>query len=75
MPDGGKLFFCRLITPQEIRMGYQLTELLLKCDEADYDLLVKQIDSYVNFSSDRELRELLDLYVKEKTDGRKIAFK
>ncbi len=54
-------------------MGYQLTELLLKCNEADYDLLIKQIDSYVNLSSDKELKQLLDSYIEDKSEERKLA--
>lgn len=43
-------------------MGYEATELLLKCDTDDFAMLISQIDSYVNLTSDMELKELLACY-------------
>lgn len=43
-------------------MGYEATQLLLKCDVDDFEKLISQIDSYVNLTSDKELRQLLARY-------------
>ena len=43
-------------------MPYEITPLLLKCGATDFSVLISQIDSYVNFSSDSELKELLAAY-------------
>lgn len=53
-------------------MGYEATELLLKCDVDDYAILISQISSYVNFSSDTELKELLVRYKNEPNTSNKI---
>ncbi|HIE9392380.1 TPA: hypothetical protein ACXRY3_003747 [Klebsiella pneumoniae] len=52
-------------------MGYEATELLLKCDADDYEMLISQINSYVNFSSDTELKELLTRYRKDPNTNNK----
>lgn len=54
-------------------MPYEITPLLLKCDANDYSVLISQIDSYVNFSSDSELKELLIAYKRNATNGSKYA--
>ena len=43
-------------------MGYEATELLLKCDIDDFEMLISQIASYVSLTSDAELAELLNRY-------------
>lgn len=43
-------------------MPYEITPLLLKCDDHDFSLLLSQIDSYVNFTSDSDLKDLLSKY-------------
>lgn len=43
-------------------MAYEATQLLLKCEADDFAMLISQIDSYVNFTSDAELKELLVRY-------------
>jgi uncharacterized protein YaaW (UPF0174 family) len=43
-------------------MPYEITPLLLKCDATDFSVLIGQIASYLNFSSDSELKELLSVY-------------
>lgn len=43
-------------------MPYEITPLLLKCDDADFYLLLTQIDSNINFTSDAELKGLLSKY-------------
>lgn len=43
-------------------VGYEATELLLKCGADDFSMLISQIDSYVSFTSDTELKELLTRY-------------
>ncbi|MCL8021686.1 hypothetical protein [Klebsiella pneumoniae] len=53
-------------------MGYEATELLLKCDADDYAMLISQIDSYVNFSSDKELKELLTCYRSDPNTSNKV---
>ncbi|KRB79060.1 hypothetical protein [Noviherbaspirillum sp. Root189] len=53
-------------------MSYEMTALLMKCKAADYEFLVAQVDSYVNFSSDKELTCLLSAYQALKTDKRKL---
>ena len=53
-------------------MPYEITQLLLKCDATDFSVLIEQIDSYVNFSSDIELKKLLAAYGKNPTHGKKI---
>lgn len=40
-------------------MGYQITEILQKCEKMDADFIVSTIDSYINFSDDKGLRECL----------------
>lgn len=50
-------------------MPYEIMPLLLKCDVTDYEVLISQIDSYVNFSSDAELKELMATY---RTNGDSI---
>ncbi len=52
-------------------MPYQITLLLKKCDTTDFSFLISQIDSYVNFSSDSELQELLATYRKNSTNASK----
>ncbi len=54
-------------------MAYEITPLLLKCNEADFSLLISQIDSYVNFTSDTELNGLLKAYEKNKSDAKKLS--
>lgn len=54
-------------------MSYEITPLLLKCDANDFSVLISQIDSYVNFSSDSELKELLAAYKKNATNDSKAA--
>ncbi len=39
-------------------MAYQLTEILSRCDKNDIDFFINTIDSYVNFSDDKGLKEL-----------------
>lgn len=53
-------------------MAYEITKLLLKCNTADFSLLIEQIDSYVNFSSDGELKKLLKIYENDQLDSSKI---
>ncbi|EPD3053448.1 TPA: hypothetical protein ACQFKW_003099 [Proteus mirabilis] len=53
-------------------MGYEATELLLKCDADDYAMLISQIDSYVNFSSDKELKKLLIRYRGDPSPSNKV---
>lgn len=53
-------------------MGYEATELLLKCETDDYAVLISEISSYVNFSSDRELEKLFDLYKKDNNSNTKL---
>jgi len=43
-------------------MGFEATTLLLKCDVDDFAMLISQVDSYVNLTSDTELKRLLALY-------------
>ncbi len=43
-------------------MPYEITSLLLKCDTSDFEVLIKQTGSHVNFSSDAELQRLLTAY-------------
>ncbi len=43
-------------------MPYEITPLLLKCDATDFSVLISQLDSYVNFSSDTEMNSLLAKY-------------
>ncbi|WP_288408860.1 hypothetical protein [uncultured Herbaspirillum sp.] len=57
----------------EKNMPYEFTHLLLKCDANDFSVLISQIDSYVNFSSDSELKELLSTYRKDLTNESKTA--
>lgn len=52
-------------------MGYEATELLLKCDADDFAMLISQIDSYVNFTSDTELKELLARYKSDPSTSNK----
>lgn len=52
-------------------MPYEITPLPLKCDATDFSVLISQIDSYVNLSSDSELKELLAAYRKNNTNGSK----
>ena len=40
-------------------MAYQMEEILRKCDMDDYRILVKQIESYVNLTSDTKLKAAL----------------
>lgn len=54
-------------------MPYEITPLLLKCDANDFSVLISQIDSYVNFSSDSELKKLLAAYQTHATNGSKTA--
>lgn len=54
-------------------MPYEITPLLLKCDSNDFALLISQIDSYVNFSSDSELKELLAAYRRHGTINSKTV--
>lgn len=54
-------------------MGYEATDLLLKCDADDYAMLISQIDSYVNFSSDRELKKLLTRYKSDPNTSNKVC--
>jgi len=53
-------------------MPYEITSLLLKCESADFSVLIGQIDSYVNFSSDAELKELLAAYERSPTNNHKV---
>jgi uncharacterized protein YaaW (UPF0174 family) len=46
-------------------MGYEATTLLLKCDTDDFAVLISQIDSYVNLTSDTELKQLFALYERD----------
>ncbi len=46
-------------------MPYEITPLLMKCDKEDFSLLISLIDSYVNLSSDSELKDLLIAYTKD----------
>lgn len=39
-------------------MAYEMTALLNKCTAEDFEILIRQIDSYVNLSADEELRSL-----------------
>lgn len=39
-------------------MGYELTELLNRCTREDAEFLISTIDSYVNFTDDKGLKEL-----------------
>jgi uncharacterized protein YaaW (UPF0174 family) len=43
-------------------MPYEITSLLLKCNAADFNVLISQIDSYVNLSDDTELKQMLLVY-------------
>lgn len=52
-------------------MPYEITPLLSKCDATDFEVLISQIDSYVNLSSDSELKELLVAYKRNSTNGQK----
>ncbi|NLR74578.1 hypothetical protein [Leeia aquatica] len=52
-------------------MSYEISQLLLKCDANDFSVLISQINSYVNFSSDSELNELLAAYKKNATEDSK----
>jgi len=54
-------------------MAYEITQLLMKCDTTDFSLLISQIDSFVNFSSDTELKELLAVFQKNSSDANKIV--
>ena len=54
-------------------MPYEISPLLLKCDANDFSVLISQIDSYVNFSSDSELKELLANYKKNDTNDSKTT--
>lgn len=44
---------------KELIMGYQLTAILQKCEPIDADFIVSAIDSYINFSDDKGLKECL----------------
>lgn len=52
-------------------MAYEMSGLLMKCDVPDFSLLVGHIDSYVNMSSDAELKRLLSSYEESKSDSSK----
>lgn len=52
-------------------MPYEITPLLLKCDATDFEVLISQIDSYVNLSSDAELKQMLAAYKKNSDGSRK----
>jgi len=52
-------------------VGYEATELLLKCDVDDFAMLISQIDSYVNFTSDTELKRLLARYKSDPSTSNK----
>lgn len=54
-------------------MPYEIKPLLLKCDSNDFSFLISEIDSYVNFSSDSELKELLAAYIEVGTGTSKIT--
>ncbi len=53
-------------------MPYEITSLLLKCESTDFSVLIGQIYSYVNFSSDAELKELLAAYERSPTNNQKV---
>lgn len=53
-------------------MSYEITSLLLKCEATDFGVLISQIDSYVNFSSDGELKRLLAAFEKTSADPEKL---
>lgn len=53
-------------------VGYEATELLLKCDADDFAMLVSQIDSYISFTSDTELKRLLVNYTGNPSTENKI---
>ena len=52
-------------------MSYQITPLLLKAEQSDFAYMIKTIKSYVNFSSDTELRGLFDNWVENPVDAKK----
>lgn len=54
-------------------MPYEITPLLLKCDASDFSVLISQIDSYVNLSSDSELKESLAAYQKNMNNSKKTT--
>jgi uncharacterized protein YaaW (UPF0174 family) len=54
-------------------MPYEITPLLLKCDATDFQVLISQIDSHVNFSSDAELKRLLAAFRQSDEATRKVA--
>ena len=54
-------------------MPYEITPLLLKCDASDFSVLISQIESYVNFSSDSKLKELLVAYRRDNANDSKTV--
>jgi len=48
-------------------MSYQLTEILQRCDKDDSAFFINQIDSYLNFTDDKGLREMDSMW-----DGKNI---
>ena len=45
-------------------MAYELTNLLMKCELEDFYFLAEQTDSYINFSSDEELKRYIKRFEK-----------
>lgn len=48
-------------------MSYQLTDILKRCTKEDADFLIATIDSYVNFTDDKGLKEINDCWTGEDT--------
>lgn len=48
-------------------MPYELQSLLKKCDAEDLKVLLRQIDSYVNLSSDAELKSGVEVFAKDQS--------
>lgn len=50
-------------------MSYELTELLQRCNVEDAELIIANIDSYINFTDDKGLKEWLEHW---RTEGGKM---
>ena len=53
-------------------MPYEMQEILTKCDAEDLKILLRQIDSYVNLSSDTQLKTGLDSISQIQSSGARI---
>ena len=54
-------------------MAYQMQALLAKCDVEDLRFLAKQIDSYVNLTDDKRLKDAIAQFSTSSTAESKLA--